>query len=103
MQQQFPISISQKKKKKLLKLHLKMNMNKVTHLNNSFIIQQHFLYNCIQPLLLQVQHYLKTLKVTDAGFDDIPPHLLQNTTLYVDDALIHIINLCFKQGYFPTK
>lgn len=51
----------------------------------------------------EIQHYLKSLKSTAAGYDEIPPEILRLTAQYISVPLTHIINLCFRQGYFPKK
>lgn len=51
----------------------------------------------------EVQYYLRSLKNTAAGYDEVSPQMLKLTAQYISVPLTHIINLCFRQGYFPEN
>ncbi len=51
----------------------------------------------------EIQYYLKSLKNSAAGYDEVSPEMLKLTAEYISIPLTHIINLCFRQGYFPDK
>lgn len=52
---------------------------------------------------LETENYLKSLKMSSAGFDKIPPHVLKYTVSSISLPLTHIINLSFKKGVFPDE
>lgn len=51
----------------------------------------------------EILHYLKSLKNSSPGYDDILPSLLRHTADYIAAPLTHVINLCFKEGCFPDN
>lgn len=51
----------------------------------------------------EIIKYLKNLKPTAAGYDDIPPKILASSSLYINVPLTHIINLSFKTGISPDN
>ncbi len=51
----------------------------------------------------EIQYYLQSLKNSAAGYDEVSPEILKLTAEYISIPLTHIINLCFRQGYFPDK
>ena len=51
----------------------------------------------------EIRYYLNSLKNTAVGYDEVSPQMLKLTAQYISDPLTHIINLCFRQGYFSQN
>ena len=51
----------------------------------------------------EIENYLKSLKTSSAGFDEISPYVLKHISNLLSIPLKHIINLTFKKGVFPDE
>lgn len=51
----------------------------------------------------EIEGYLRALKTSTPGYDDISPKILKHTSTLVSTPLSHIINLSLSAGIFPNR
>ena len=51
----------------------------------------------------EIENYLKSIKSTSSGVDDISPKVLKYTSSILSIPLLHIFNLSLRTGFFPDK
>ncbi len=85
-----------------VKIHPHGNIQHVSH--KDYMKQASACSVYFYPVTIdEIQYYLKSLKNSAAGYDEVSPEMLKLTAEYISTPLTHIINLCFRQGYFPDK
>lgn len=52
---------------------------------------------------IEIENFLKTLKGTSSGFDEISPLVVRQTASIISLPLTHIVNLTLKKGVFPDE
>lgn len=83
-------------------LHPHRNLNQITHKNYLKDPTDFSVY--FYPVTTdEILYYIKSLKNTAAGYDEVTPQVLKLIAQYINVPLTHIINLCFTQGHFPAK